>query len=137
MSVCLRWDTGLVSKANLELAQHGYEALKRGDLEELAAMLDENVKWHAGDPTAEGACRNKQQAVAWLGRAGRGAPPEVVEMIDAGDSVVVILQPAPIDGQEVPPRAQISTFRDGKVVEMVAYPSVEAALAAAGIGQRR
>jgi ketosteroid isomerase-like protein len=126
-----------MSKANLELARQGYEALKRGDLEELAAMLDEDVKWHAGDPTAEGACRNKQQALAWLQRAGRGEPPEIVEMVDAGDSVVVILQPAPVEGQEVPPRAQITTFRDGKVVEMVAYPSVEAALAAAEVDERR
>jgi ketosteroid isomerase-like protein len=126
-----------MSSSNLELARHGYEALRRDDLEAMAAMLDEDVKWHAGDPTTEGACRNKQQALAWLQRAGRGAPPEVVEMIDAGDSVVVILQPPPIDGHEEPQRAQITTFRDGKVVEMVAYPSVEAALAAAGVERTR
>lgn len=125
--------TAFVSRINLKLAQRGYHALRRGDLETVAEMFDENIKWHAGDPTADGACRSKQEALAWLRRAGRGAPPAVVEMIDTGDRVVVILQPPPIDGQEVPQRAQITTFRDGKVIEIVAYQSVEAALEAAGV----
>jgi hypothetical protein len=45
----------------------------------------------------------------------------------------VILQPPPVDGEPQPLRAQITTFRDGKVVEMVGYPTVEAALTAAGV----
>lgn len=122
-----------MSSSNLELARRGYEALARGDLEEVAALLDENVKWHMGDPTAAGACRDREQALAWIGRPGRPGPPEVVEMIDAGDRVVVILRPAPIEGEPALLRGQISTFRDGKVVEMVGYETPEGALAAAGV----
>jgi ketosteroid isomerase-like protein len=122
-----------VSTTNIDLARRGLEALRRGDLTAAGALLDENVKWHMGDPTAEGACRNRQEALAFLRRPGRTGPGELVEMIDAGDQVVVILQPPPVDGEPQPLRAQITTFRDGKVVEMVGYPSVEAALTAAGV----
>lgn len=126
-----------MSAANLELARRGYEALQRGDLDQISELLDEDVKWHFGDPTAAGACQNREQALAWIRRPQRGSPPEVVEMIDAGDRVVVILQPPPEDGVPVPRRAQITTFRDGKVIEMVGYETVEDALNAAGVEWRR
>ena len=47
-------------------------------------------------------------------------------MIEAGDQVVVVLKPHGADE----PRANLTTFRDGKVVEMVAFESPEDALAA-------
>lgn len=122
-----------MSSTNIELARRGYEALRRGDLTEAEALLDENVKWYFGDPDSEGACHNRTQAVAFLRRPERGDPGDLVDMIDAGDRVVVILQPHSPDGEPEPLRAQITTFRDGKVVEMVGYPSVEAALEAAGV----
>jgi ketosteroid isomerase-like protein len=125
-----------MSTANLELARRGFEAFERGDLDAAGALLDENVKWHAGDPTAVGACRNRQEALAFM-RRPRPSPPEMIDMIDAGDRVVVILAPRPLDGEPQPLRAQITTFRDGKVVEMVAYPTVEAALTAAGVEWKR
>ncbi len=99
-------------------------------------MLDEDVKWHAGDPMAEGACRNRKQALAFMRRPERRGPGELIDVIDAGDRIVVILQPAPIDGEPVPMRAQITTFRDGRVIEMAAYPTIEAALAEAGVEWR-
>ncbi len=39
----------------------------------------------------------------------------------------------PFEGNEpAPPVANLTTFRDGKVIEMVRYPNPEDALAAAG-----
>ncbi len=121
----------------MELARRGYEAIKRSDLTAIGELLDENVNWHWGDPTAEGACLNRQQALAFMRRPERRGPGELVEMIDAGDRVVVILQPPPTDGEPAPLRAQITTFRDGKVIEMVGYPTVDAALAKAGVQWHR
>ncbi len=121
----------------MELARRGYEAIKRSDLAAIGELLDENVKWHWGDPTAEGACLNRQQALAFMRRPERRGPGKLVEMIDAGDRVVVILQPPPTDGEPAPLRAQITTFRDGKVIEMVGYPTVDAALAKAGVQWHR
>ncbi len=118
---------------NVALARRGYEAFRRGDLTELGELLDENVKWHAGDPRAEDACHNRAQALTYMRRGERRGPGELIDVIDAGDRVVVILQPPPIDGEPAPLRAQITTFRDGKAIEMAGYPTVDAALDAAGV----
>lgn len=117
----------------MELARRGFAALARGDVTAIAELLDENVLWHDGDPTGEGACSNRRQALDWIGRPDRRGPGELLDVLDAGDRVVVILQPPTVDGRASPPRAQITTFRDGKVVEMQGYPSIEAALHAAGL----
>jgi ketosteroid isomerase-like protein len=93
-------------------------------------MLAPDVKWHGGDPSAEGACRNRSQALHFMRRAlDQGNVGELVDVVDAGDQVVVLLRP-PDSGRLV---ANLTTFRDGKVVEMVAYPDPEEALAAAGV----
>jgi hypothetical protein len=54
---------------------------------------------------------------------------ELVEVIDAGEQVVVVIRPA----SQAQLTANLTTFRDGKVVEMVSYETPEDALTAAGI----
>jgi ketosteroid isomerase-like protein len=54
-----------------------------------------------------------------------------VNVVGAGDKVVVIMRP-PSEGDEPAPAvANLTTFRDGKVVEIVHYPNPDDALAAA------
>jgi hypothetical protein len=115
----------------------GAATRRLADLTEVGGLLDEHVKWHAGDPMAEGACRNRWQALAFMRRPERGDPGELIDVIDAGDRIVVILQPPPIDGVPPPMRAQNTTFRDGKVIEMAGYPTVETALTESGVKWRR
>ncbi len=124
---------------NVQLARRGFAALTRGDLSEIEALLDEDVAWHAGDPTAELACHNRRQALAYMQRPGRRGPGKLVDVIDAdGGRVVVITQPPPgEDGTPSELHAQITTFRDGRVIEMVGYPTVPAALQAAGVAWDR
>jgi ketosteroid isomerase-like protein len=123
-----------MSSTNVELTRRGFEAMKRGDFSRIGALLDEDVKWHAGDPTAQFACQSRRQALAYMQRPGRRGLGELVDVIDAGDRVVVITQPPPEDdGTPAELHAQITTFRDGRVTEMVGYPTVEAALSAAGV----
>jgi ketosteroid isomerase-like protein len=121
-----------VSTENVERARRGYEAVARGDFEQIRELLANDVKWHGGDEFAEGACRNRAQAIRFM-QAGviEGRLGELVDVIDAGDDRVVVVMRSPGDDSE--PRANVTTFRDGKVVEMVAYPSPEEALAAAGV----
>jgi ketosteroid isomerase-like protein len=52
-------------------------------------------------------------------------------VIDAGDRVVVIMRPPSTAGEPAALIANLSTFRDGKVIEMVHYPDPDDALAAA------
>ena len=119
---------------NVELARRGFEAVLRGELEPVADLLAPDVSWHCGDPSAPGACRGREDAMAVIRTAiERGALTELVDVIDAGDQqVVVVLRPASPDGRDVDPVANLTTFRDGKVVEMVHYPDPHGALAAAG-----
>ena len=120
--------------SNAELARHGYAAIVRGDFDAISKFLDPDVKWHAGDP-ADG-CQNRAQALAWMrGRGDRqaGPLPELVDVVESDNQVVVILQPHPSDEDPQPQRtANLTTIRDGKVVEMVHYDDAAAALAALG-----
>jgi ketosteroid isomerase-like protein len=122
-----------MTESNVELARRGYEAVLRGDLDALEQILDPDVKWHGGNPSD--GCQNRKQTVAfmrknWMRRDG--PPGEVVEMIDAGDKVVVIMRRM-AEGEEPELVANLTTFRDGKVVEMVHYANPDDARAAAGV----
>jgi hypothetical protein len=70
-----------------------------------------------------------------VGESGhaRRPPVELVDVIDAGDKVVVILRPASDEGEPAALSANLATFRDGKVIEMVHYPNPDDALAATGL----
>lgn len=45
----------------------------------------------------------------------------------------MIIRPGAAGDEEASPAANLTTFRDGRAVEMVHHPDPEAALAAAGI----
>ena len=133
-----------VTETNVELARRGFEAALRGDLDAIREMitspvamfgfLDPEVQWHGGDPSAPGACHNREQALEFMRQArSRRRVGELVEVVDAGDKVVVIMRPPSDEGEQAALSANLTTFRDGKVIEMVHYPSPEDALAAAGI----
>jgi ketosteroid isomerase-like protein len=118
-----------MSEANVELARRGFAAAARGDLDAIGDLLDSQVKWHGGDPAADGACRNRDQVLAFMRQARRRrGVGELVDVIDAGERVVVILRPGG-GGAKAQPVANLTTFRDGKVVEMVHFADVEQALA--------
>jgi ketosteroid isomerase-like protein len=120
--------------SNVELARRGYEAATRGDLEVLRELLAPDVSWHGGDPSEPGACHNREQAIEFMRQAGRRRPiGELVDVVDAGDKVVVIMRPAPQGDNQPQLSANVSTFRDGKVIEMIHYPDPKEARAAAGL----
>jgi ketosteroid isomerase-like protein len=122
-----------VAETNVELARRGFEAVLRGDLGLVSGLLDPDVTWHGGDPSSPGACRNRAEALAFIRRArGRLGDVEVVDVVGAGDKVVVIMGPPASDGERAWTAANLTTFHDGKVVEIVHYPKPDDALAAAG-----
>jgi ketosteroid isomerase-like protein len=122
-------------ESNVERVRRGYEAVMRRDLDALAELLDPAVRWHAGDPDAKYACHNKDEALQFMRKnwLSGGSPGELLEVVDAGDKVVVIMRRGPADDGSAPTVANLTTFRDGKVVEMVHFPDPKDALAAAGV----
>lgn len=114
-----------MSAENVDAARRGFEAALRGDFDTIAALLDPEVKWHGGDPSS--GCQDRDEALHFMKQAlGSGMEIELIEVIDAGHQVVVVLKPQGADE----PRANLTTFRNGKVVEMVAFESPEDAVAA-------
>lgn len=118
--------------SNVELARCGFDAALRGDLDAIAELLDPEVKWHGGDPLA--GCLNREEALAFMRKSEAilNGQVELVDVVGAGDNVVVIMRPPSRGDEPVPVVANLATFRDGKVVEMVHYPNPDDALAAAG-----
>lgn len=118
----------MTSEPNVERARRGFDAAARGDLEAVAELLAPDVKWHGGDPQA--GCQNREQALAFMREARRtGRLGELVDVVEAGDRVVVIMQPPPADGMPQPRRANVTTFQAGQVTEMIAFETPEDALA--------
>jgi ketosteroid isomerase-like protein len=119
-----------MSGSNVEIARRGFAAVLSGDFDAVTEFLDPDVKWHGGDENGAGACRNRDEALEVIRRASdQGFAADLVSVIGAGDQVVVILRPAG-SGRTV---ANLTTFRDGRAVEMVHYPDPDDALAAVGL----
>src|SRR3954454_18502120 len=120
-----------MAASDVELLRHAWAAFARGDLTGATDVLDPAVCWHgADDPDAEGACRNRDDALAFIQRPlADGVPAEPLDFRDAGDRVVVVLQThtPPEWGEKPDPHGEVVTVRDGKVIEMVVYPTVDEA----------
>lgn len=123
-------------QSNAELVRRGFSAAADGDIAAVAALLDEQVRWHgAGDE--HGGCQNRKQALRWMSEGlARGIRVELLDARELADGrVLVLLQRITLrDGgaEPPPPHGQIVRFRDGKIAEMVVYPTAEEAARAAG-----
>ena len=124
------------ARGDVELVRGAWEAFSRGDLEAATAVLHPQVRWHgAGEGEQEGGCHTREEALAFIRRAlADGVTAELLDVRPTGDRVVAVLQTRlpPEGGEQPEPHGELVTVRDGKVVEMLVYPTVGEALAAAG-----
>ena len=128
-----------MAETNAQIARRGFQAALRGDLDAIAEILDPEVRWHGGDPMATSACHNRRDALAFMRQSAviRGGRFELVDVVEAGDRVVVVMRGPAAAGEPVPaPVANVAAFRNGKVVEIVHYPDADQALAAPGTDSR-
>src|SRR5437870_13847884 len=103
-----------MSEINVERVRRGFEAALRGDVDAIGEFLDADVKWHGGDPSAPGACHNREQALEFMRRARSRRPVgELIDVVDAGDKVVVIMRPRSEGSAQAPLHANLTTFRGG------------------------
>jgi ketosteroid isomerase-like protein len=127
-----------VTRADIDLVRDAWTAFARGDIDSAAATLDPEVRWYAADdPEGEGACRNREQATAFMRRSlAEGVTAELLDVQDAGDRLVTVIRThAPPEWELGPePHGELVTVRNGKVTEIVVYASVEDARAATNPG---
>jgi len=126
-----------VTRTDVETLRRAWDAFTRGDVAAAADALDPEVRWYgAGDPEGEGSCHNREEAAAFIRRAlADGLTAELLDIRDAGECLVAVIHAhAPQDWERSPePHGEVVTIRDGKITEMVVYPTVEDAFTAAGI----
>jgi hypothetical protein len=112
----------LMSDQNIQVLRDGYAAFARGDMAAVLARLDENIEWTVPDSVPYGGTYHGHVGVAALvqgwGKWWQKLDTEVVEFIDAGDTIVVITQ---ISGTGAhasisAPSVHIWRMRDGKAV---------------------
>ena len=127
------------AQSNIEIIFADWlDAMRRGDLETMAGRLAPDVVHQGVRP--ELICRNREQVIDMVGRrAGRVPPVEAIELIAAGDHVVMTVRGAgigpPVDDDEDEARGQatvVYTLADGKIVRMHDYLHRAEALEAAG-----
>ena len=120
---------------NLDLVRRGYEAAATGDLDAVASLLDDDVRWHAaGDET--GGCQNRRETLEWMRDAiTRGTRIELLDARELQDGrVLVLLQrtaPGQGEAEMPPPHGQILSFRDGRITDMAVFATAQEATAAA------
>ncbi len=122
-------------ETNAERVRRGFDAISRGDFDPIGDLLAPDVKWHGGDPSGSESCQDREQALAVMRRAHEaGGIGELVDVVESGDKVMVVMRPAQSASEERPREvANLTTFRDGQVIEMVHYPDPSQALAALGV----
>jgi ketosteroid isomerase-like protein len=132
-----------MSQHNIEVVRRGYEMLARGDMESLAALLQEHL-----DPEFEyqselageafGGVEGMRDFLVEVRETFRDYTTEVEEIIDCGGHVVVVSrQRGRGAGSGLPIEWRINivwTFDGEKLVRGRAFSSRVEALAAAGLG---
>jgi ketosteroid isomerase-like protein len=125
-----------MTQANLEIVFDHLDARRSRDLERLASHLDRDVVHQGVLP--ELVCNNRDEVLANVRRSfvREDFGVERLELIDAGQSVVVGL--AGPRFREVPwlkgQLYMVYTLRDGRIVRMEDYLTRAEAIAAAGAG---
>jgi ketosteroid isomerase-like protein len=130
-----------MSAENVELVRRFVDAFNRRDVESLAGHYHPDVELHEW-PTAPGAgsyhgIDGVRSALDTWFEVWEWMRVEVVDLVDAGDHVLVTLdQVAKGKGSEVEVEIRsynVYTFRDGKVLRMELFTEREPALEAAGL----
>ena len=103
----------------------------RGDVAAIGELLDRDVNWHGGEPNGPGSCRDHALRFVSGSEVTRGGRFELVEVVGAGDNVVVIMRPPAHGAGPAAPVASLATCRDDRVIEIVHCPDAREALAAA------
>jgi uncharacterized protein len=125
-----------MASANVETLKRGYDALNRGDLSVVLALLDADIEWHEPAPSPDAGTHQGRDSFerflrGWLESFDdfRVEPERVVER---GDDLVAVVHQTGTgrsSGLRVETRlAHVWTVADGRAVRWEAVPDVQTAL---------
>ena len=115
--------------SDVDLVRRGFDAVARGDFDEVAELLDPGVRWHgAHAQDAADGCHNRDEALDFIRTAlAAGTSVELLDVEPVGDRVVATLR----SSERPEPHGELITVREQRIAEMVVYETPEAALDAA------
>jgi ketosteroid isomerase-like protein len=131
-----------VSRENVEVAKRVIDAFNRGDMDEVFALLDPNVRWTTADDepdpqTYVGHEGVRQLIASLLDIWEQGFTVKAHEFIDLGDIVVMpFTAPVQARGSGVALNAEethVFTMHRGKIVRVREYRTRDDALKAVGL----
>jgi ketosteroid isomerase-like protein len=125
-----------VTEANVATLRAGYEALNRGDLSEVMALIDDDITFDPGplspdsDASARGRDGFRALVQSWLD-AFEDFRIEPLDVTEDGDKLVAaVRQSGRGRGSGVDIAVEIAhvwTVRDGQAIRLESYPNVQAA----------
>ena len=122
--------------ANVEALQRGYEALNRGDLSEVHALLHPDIEWQEGQGAPEGGIHQGRDAFEgflrnWL-ESFDGFRIEPERIIEEDDRLIALVRQSGTgraSGVEVEVRiAHVWTVKEGQAVRWQSYQRSDDAL---------
>jgi hypothetical protein len=114
-----------------DLAEQIEAALAAEDLDQMALLLADNVRW-GGDEDSEGTCHTRADVLGWYRRMNKsGVKARPIERLVQPDAVIIGWDVSWPDGEQWRPTVRYQVFRvaDGRVADIRGFPSKDEALA--------
>jgi ketosteroid isomerase-like protein len=121
-----------------ELTERVRLALESGNLDAIADLLDPDARWGAPVGPNSADCHNRDQILAWWGRArAAGARATVTEVTTGTGTVLVGLDvtgtPAAHEAGGAAQRWQVLTVEGGRIIDIRGFADRASAAARAGL----
>jgi hypothetical protein len=113
-------------------------ALESGDLDAIRDLLDPGARWGAPEGPHDSDCRNRDQILAWWGRARAAGARAMVTELTAGPGTLLVglevIRP-PVAGEEAgtQERWQVLTVHGDRITDIRGYGDRAAAADRAGL----
>jgi ketosteroid isomerase-like protein len=120
------------------LTERVRHALESGDLEAIGALLDPGARWGAPDGPHDSDCRNREQVLAWWGRARAAGARAVVTEVTTGPGTLLVglevSRPAVTrEAGATEQRWQVLTVRGDRITDIRGFEDRAAAADRAGL----
>jgi ketosteroid isomerase-like protein len=131
-------DEASATKPPAGLTRQVRDALESGDLDAIRDLLDPSARWGAPQGPHDSDCRNRDQILAWWGRARAAGARAVVTELTAGPGTLLVgleVTRPPGAGEDAgaEERWQVLTVHGDRITDIRGYDDRAAAAECAGL----